>query len=139
MHACRRCGCVLQRCALPHLGRGEIPDGSPRASASPLLLLKKKAEWLSGSAQENFEEWQIGPPSRTRRRAHSRKAHAFNITTLIPKSLALELLPFWTRPEVILVQTPPNPEVASLGHRQGHHAKTGRNKEEYFDEICVVD
>jgi hypothetical protein len=35
--------------SLPHLGlgRGEIPDapGSPRASASPLLLLKKKSEW----------------------------------------------------------------------------------------------
>jgi hypothetical protein len=30
---------------LPHLGRGEIPDGSPGASASPLLLLKKKREW----------------------------------------------------------------------------------------------
>jgi hypothetical protein len=25
--------------SLPHLGRGEIPDGSPMASASPLLLL----------------------------------------------------------------------------------------------------
>ena len=26
---------------LPHLGRGKSPDGSPRASASPLWLLKK--------------------------------------------------------------------------------------------------
>jgi hypothetical protein len=66
----------------------------------------------SESAQENVEEGQK-PFSRTRRRAHSRKAHAFNITTLIPKSLALELFPLWTRPGAVLVQTPPNPEVIS--------------------------
>jgi hypothetical protein len=39
---------------------------------------------------------------------------AFNTTTLIPKSLALELFPLWTRPEAILVQTPRNPEAPHL-------------------------
>jgi hypothetical protein len=38
------CEAASEQRALPHLGRGEIPDGSPRASASPLLLLKKKGE-----------------------------------------------------------------------------------------------
>jgi hypothetical protein len=48
-----RCGsCCRAACNLPHLGRGEIPDGSPRASASPLLLLKKKSE----SAQETLRK-----------------------------------------------------------------------------------
>jgi hypothetical protein len=46
--------------SLPHLVRGEIPDGSPRASASPLLLLKKKSEWkcsrkLGGRAKTSLE------------------------------------------------------------------------------------
>ena len=38
------CALYSSAAGLPHLGRGEIPDGSPRASASPLLLLKKKRE-----------------------------------------------------------------------------------------------
>jgi hypothetical protein len=63
----------------------------------------------SGSARENFAEGQR-PFSRSGSRVHSRKAHAFDITALIPKScLALELLPLWTRPVALPVQIPPNP------------------------------
>jgi hypothetical protein len=140
---------------LPHLGRGEIPDGSPRASAALLCFRSDSScsrrfaielsarlldmfSWdaqfvvnyfiernaqrrrksrcrfsvciaystsqkrMSEGARETFEERQW-PFSRARNRVHSRKAHALNITTLIPKSSGLKLFPLWMRPGAVLV------------------------------------
>jgi hypothetical protein len=72
----------------------------PVASASPLLLLKKKSEWkcprkLRGRAKVSLEDKETSALS---------KSHVFNITTLIPKDLALSSFPPGRdQPEAILV------------------------------------
>jgi hypothetical protein len=96
---------------LPHLWRGEILGGSPRA-----ICIASSTSQKEEQMKDPRKLWGLSNTClREQENSSLSKAKCFNTTTLIPKNYGYSSLPYWTETRGYPGAITPEPEVASLG------------------------